>query len=159
DRPLPAFLQPIAPSAVASSTTAMLLFAAGLVVVIALLTQLQVVASDVLTTLSGERLLMHFRGRLFGHAHRLSLPYPAPKGTSDTSYRVQSDANALQFLWVYGVAPLLSAAFMLCGMFYVSVRIDWQLALVAIAITPVLLIVIRMYRERLRTRWHEAKNL
>jgi ATP-binding cassette subfamily B protein len=159
NKPLPAFLQPIVPSAAESSTTALLLFVAGLVVAIALLTQLQVVAADVLTTLSGERLLMHFRSRLFGHAQRLSLAYHDTKGTSDTTYRVQSDANALQYLWVYGVAPLLSAAFMLCGMFYVSVRIDWQLALVAIGITPVLLIVIRAYRERLRMRWHEVKDL
>jgi len=159
DQPLPAFLQPLVPSGVASSTTGLLLFVAGLVVAIALLTQLQVVAGDVLTTYSGERLLMHFRSRLFGHAQRLSLAYHDTKGTADTTYRVQSDGNALQYLWVYGIAPLLSAAFMLCGMFYVSVRIDWQLAVVAIAITPILLLVIRTYRERLRTRWHEVKDL
>ncbi len=153
--PLPGFL----PSAFSASTTSVLLVAGALVVLIALLTQIQLVVASVLTTSAGERLLMRFRARLFGHAQRLSLTYHDTKGTADTTYRVQADANALQYLWVYGIAPLLSAGFMLCGMFYVAARIDWQLALVAIAITPVLLVVIVGYRDRLRTRWREAQVL
>jgi ATP-binding cassette subfamily B protein len=159
DRPLPAFLQPLVPDPAESSTTGLLFVTAGLVVVIAMLVQLQQVAADVLTTSAGEGLLMRFRARLFGHAQRLSLAYHDRKGTADTTYRVQADATALQYFWVYGVAPLLWASFMLAGMLYVVARIDWQLALVAVAITPVLLLVNHVYRERLRAGWHEAKEL
>jgi ATP-binding cassette subfamily B protein len=89
------------------------------------------VAASILGTYAGERLLMIFRARLFGHAQRLSLTYHDTRGSADTTYRVQHDANALQYVSVYGLAPLVTAGFMLVGMFYVTARIDWQLASIA----------------------------
>ena len=157
--PLPGFLDRIVPDAVASSDTAILVVAAALVVVFALFSQAQQVASGVVSAYTGERLLMQFRGKLFAHAQRLSLSYHDTTGTADTTYRVQSDARALQYICVYGLAPLVTAGFLLVGMFVVASRIDWQLAVVALVITPVLLVLIRLYRERLRVRWHEAKQL
>ena len=157
--PLPGFIDGLVPDGIARSETALIILAASLVIFIALLTQLQKVAASILGTYAGERLLMTFRARLFGHAQRLSLTYHDTRGSADTTYRVQHDANALQYISVYGVAPLVTASFMLIGMFYVSARIDWQLALIALVITPVLLVLIRTYRGRLRARWHEAKAL
>ena len=157
--PLPGFIDGLVPDRIARSETALIILAASLVIFIALLTQLQKVAASILGTYAGERLLMTFRARLFGHAQRLSLTYHDTRGSADTTYRVQHDANALQYISVYGVAPLVTASFMLIGMFYVSARIDWQLAVIALVITPVLLVLIRTYRGRLRARWHEAKAL
>jgi ATP-binding cassette, subfamily B, bacterial len=157
--PLPGFVDALVPDRIAGSETALIILAASLVVLVALLTQLQKVAASILGTYAGERLLMTFRARLFGHAQRLSLTYHDTRGSADTTYRVQHDANALQYISVYGLAPLVTAGFMLVGMFYVTARIDWQLALIALVITPVLLVLIHAYRGRLRARWHEAKAL
>ena len=44
-------------------------------------------------------------------------------------------------------------------MIYVTARIDWQLALVSLAIVPVLFAATRIYRKRLRSQWHDAKRL
>ncbi len=158
-QPLPGFVDFLVPNALVGTAGRMIIVAAVLVVIVALLTQVQRVAAGVLTAYTGERLLMKFRGRLFAHAQRLSLTYHDTRGSADTTYRVQQDANALQYISVYGLAPLVTAAFLLLGMFYVVARIDWQLSLVALVITPALLVLIRVYRERLRVRWHEAKQL
>ena len=157
--PLPGFLDALVPAGLEGSDTALIVVTASLVVVIAVLTQVQQVTTGILSAFTGERLLMIFRARLFGHAQRLSLTYHDTKGSADTTYRVQQDANALQYVSVYGLAPLVTASFMLFGMFYVVARIDWPLALVALVITPVLLVLIWTYRGRLRTQWHEAKEL
>jgi ATP-binding cassette, subfamily B, bacterial len=158
-QPLPGFVEGLIPNGMVGSDGAVIAAAAALVVIVALLTQAQRVGAGVLTAYTGERLLMKFRGRLFAHAQRLSLTYHDTRGSADTTYRVQQDANALQYMSVYGLAPLVTAVFLMLGMLFVAARIDWQLSLIALVITPALLVLIRIYRERLRTRWHEAKHL
>ena len=44
------------------------------------------------------------------------------------------------------------------GILYVTVRINWQLALVAIAVAPVLIAIARVYARRLRAHWHAAET-
>jgi ATP-binding cassette subfamily B protein len=58
-----------------------------------------------------------------------------------------------------GALPFVAACVTLAGMIYVTIRIDWQLALVALAISPVLLLVSRIYRRRLRCQSREVKKL
>src|SRR5262249_37787476 len=74
-RPLPGWLDALLPAAVPRSDTAVLVLAAGLAVAVALLGQLQGLATALLSTYAGEQLVLNFRTRLFGHAQRLSLSY------------------------------------------------------------------------------------
>jgi ATP-binding cassette subfamily B protein len=147
------------PHAVTGSRTGLLIFAAVLFVLITLLRQLQQFASLVLSTYAGQRLLLSFRARLFRHVQRLSLAYHDSKGVTDSTYRIQYDAQSIQTLVIAGVIPLLTGVFTVGGMLYVTARIDWRLGVIALAIVPPLLVVMHAYRQRLRSGWHEAKEL
>jgi len=157
--PLPGFLDGLLPTAIKRSDTAMLVFTGGLWVSITLLCQLQELASSLLRTYTGEKLVLGFRAQLFRHIQRLSLSYSASRGTSDSTYRIQYDAPAIQFIAVDGVIPFITSGFTIAGMIYVTARIDWQLALVALAVSPVLFLVSQVYRRRLRRRSSEVKKL
>ena len=157
-RPLSGALAALLPGAV-STGVGLLALAAGLAVAVALLSQLQGAASSLLSTHTSEKLLLEFRSQLFGHAQRLSLAYHDSKGTGDSTYRIQNDAPALQSVVIDGVIPLLTSAGTLAGMIYLTVRIDWQLALVALAVAPVLFAVSWTYRPRLRNQSREVKKL
>ena len=145
--------------AAAGSGTGLLIFAALLVVAIALVSQIQKLSSSVLRAYAGERLILDLRGRLFQHAQRLSLTYHDTAGTADTIYRIQNDAPAVRTVAIDGLAPVITAVFTLVGMIYVTARIDWQLALVALAISPAMAMLTAVYRARLRGRWREVKEL
>jgi ATP-binding cassette subfamily B protein len=147
------------PHAVVASHTGVLVFAGVLFVVITLLRQLDQFATLVLSTYAGQKLLLSFRARLFRHVQRLSLAYHDTKGVTDSTYRIQYDAQSIQTLVIAGVIPLLTGAFTVVGMLYVTARIDWRLGLIAVAIVPPLLGVMHLYRRRLRSGWHEAKAL
>src|SRR5581483_6591642 len=56
----------------------------------------------------------------------------------DSVYRIQHDAPSIQYVAIQGVIPAFTALFTVVGMVYVCIRIDWQLAIIAMAITPVL---------------------
>ena len=158
-QPLPGFFATIVPPEVRDSQTGVLIVAAGFLVVLTLLKQLQQYGNLVLTTSTGEKLLLQFRGRLFRHAERLSLAYHDKRGTADSVYRIQYDAVAVQTITVSGLIPLITACVTVVGMVYVTARIDWLLALVSLTVVPVLFVAMRLYRGRLRARWHEAKRL
>src|SRR5207249_2951246 len=80
------------------------------------------------------------------------------KGTADAIYRIQSDAPQIQYLTIEGAIPFITASFTLAGMIYVTARINWPLALVALSISPVLLLVSSLYRPLLRRQWREVKQ-
>ena len=137
----------------------MLIFAAFMFAAIAVLTQVQDLGNTVLKTYTGEKLLLNFRSKLFQQSQRLSLAYHDRVGTSDSTYRVQEDAKSLQYIAVESLISLVTAATTLAAMIYVTARIDFQLALVAIAVTPLLLLAARHFRPRMRATSREVKKL
>ncbi len=159
DHPLPGPIAALVPQSMEESQTAVLLVAAGLFLLIPLLKQLQQFGNLVLSTYAGEKLLLQFRSRLFRHAERLSLAYHDSRGTADSAYRIQYDATAIQNIAIAGLIPFFTAIVTVVGMIYVTAIIDWQLALVSLAIVPVLFVATRIYRKRLRSQWHDAKRL
>jgi ATP-binding cassette subfamily B protein len=157
--PLPGFLDALLPSFATESDRALLVFAAIFFVAVALLSQLQQLGNNLLRTYTGERLVLGFRSLIFRHSQRLSLSYHDSKGTADSTYRIQYDAPAMQQIAVDGFIPLATAGITLVAMIIITARIDWQLALVALAISPILVGLIRVYRQRLRNQSREVRRL
>jgi len=158
-RPLPSFLQALLPAAATRSPAAILLVAIGLLVAVAALGQLQALTSTLLRTYVGERLVLEFRARLVQQVQRLSLSYHDSRGTADSLYRIQHDAPAIQNIMVDGVIPFVAASVTLVTMIVVTARLDWELALVALGVTPALLLLSRVYRSHLRTQSRYVKKL
>src|SRR5437667_2599454 len=158
-RPLPHFLDVLVPAAVTGSPFVLLAFVAALTLLIALLSQLQALASKYLTAAAGERLVLALRTRIFRQLQRLSLSYHDSIGTADSSYRIQSDAQAIRYLVIDGFIPSVSAFITLVSMIYVMIRMDWQLTLLALAISPPILLATQAYRPRLRRQSREVRKL
>ena len=157
--PLPGFLDALLPAAVPRSGTGVLLLAAGLLVAVALVGQLQSLAHSLLSAYTGEKMVLTFRAALFARAQRLSLSYHDAKGTVDSTYRIQHDAPAIQYLLIDGLIPLVTASCTLAAMLYCAIRLDMQLALVALTVAPVLYLLSRVCRPRMRGQSREVKNL
>src|SRR5207253_2467495 len=85
-RPLPAYVQAIVPTAAMRSPSTLLAVAIGLLIVVAVLAQLQALANKFVQAYVGERLVLGFRSQLVQQAQRLSLSYHDSKGTADSLY-------------------------------------------------------------------------
>jgi ATP-binding cassette subfamily B protein len=96
---------------------------------------------------------------LFRHAQRLSLLYHDSRGTSDSTFRIQYDTPSIQWIAVDGLIPFLTAIINLAGMVYITSLIDWQLALVALAVSPLLLVLSQKYKSRMKGQYESLKNL
>jgi ATP-binding cassette subfamily B protein len=158
-QPLPRVLDVLLPAGAARSTAGLLILVAVLAVCIALANQLQVTAQKYLTVLAGEKLQLDFRAQIFRHLQRMSLSYHDTIGTADSVYRIQQDAPAIRSIVIDGFIPLVGSAVTLAGMVYVTIRIDWELALVALAASPALLLMAQAYRPRLRSQSRDVRRL
>jgi ATP-binding cassette, subfamily B, bacterial len=158
DEPLPGFVDAFLPASVVSGSIALLVVVAVMQVLIVLLGELQSLVSYVLGTRTGERLTLDFRGRLFRHVQRLSLSFHDTRGSHDSIYRIQYDAEAMQHI-VESVIPFVGAAAMLVAALYVTALIDLQLALIALAVVPALFVLSRVYTRRVHRRYHDLKEL
>ncbi len=159
DDPIPGFLDAVVPDAWTSSDLRLLGVVAALQIIAVLLIQLQTAAQLVLQKRTGERLTVGLRARLFRHIQRLSFSFLDSRGTADSIYRVQYDTPAIEWLTIHGIIPLVGAVATLGSMVYVTARIDPALALVALTVVPVLLVMMRLYKTRMRRRYREAKEL
>jgi ATP-binding cassette subfamily B protein len=156
--PLPEAVRAFLPEGMTAGTP-LLVFATGLLLAIAGLNHLRELAGSLARTYTGERLVLAFRAKLFRHAQRLSLGYHDTKGSTDSTYRIQYDAAAIEWILIDGISPFITAGLTLIGMVYVTASIDRQLALVALAIAPLLWLLSWAYGGRLRKQWGEAYNL
>jgi len=157
-RPLPGVLQSLLPTTVTQSPRAILAVAIMLLLAVAAANQLQALVNKYMQTYVGERLVLGFRAQLVQQAQRLSLSYHDARGTADALYRIQQDASVIDKIMVEGIIPFLAAAITLATMLVVTIRLDWQLALVALAVCPPLLLVSSVYRPRMRRQSKHLKK-
>jgi ATP-binding cassette, subfamily B, bacterial len=156
--PLPWFLTALVPPGRERSIAFLLIFPAALLIAIALLNQLQALTKMVFYTYIGEKLVLRFRSKLFLHMERLSLSYHDRRSSSESVYRLQNDASALSSVILDGLVPFTTAALTVFAILYVTARIDWQLVLIAIGVSLVLIWATYWYTGRLRDSWHRSKE-
>ena len=158
-RPLPVWLAAALPAAATRSPATLLAVAIGLLIAVAALAQVQGLANKFMQAYVGERLVLAFRTKLVQHAQRLSLSYHDSKGSADSLYRINQDAAVIDKIMVEGIIPFVAAGITLAMMIVVMTRLDWQLALVALGVSPPLFVLSRLYRPRMRRQSRHVKKL
>lgn len=106
-----------------------------------------------------ETLVWDFRAKLLNHVQRLPLYFHDRYGATDSVYRIQHDAPAIQYVAIQGLIPGLTAFLTVLGMIYVTMRIDHTLAFVSLAIAPVLLVLTIISSRSLRQKSQAIKEL
>lgn len=159
DAPLHPAFHTLLPSSWLTAALGPLLLAVALVVVTAILRGLLAYMRKVLQSWTRERLVLGFRKRLFPHVERLSLTYHDEKGASDSTFRVLMDTAVIPAVVLDGLVPFVSSFALLVVFAVVILSLSWKLALVALAISPLLLIISWPYGRKLRGQWHEIKEL
>jgi len=159
DTPLPAILSRTLPGILTEGPLAVILLAAILVVLVRLIAQLQSAADSLIRTILSERMVLNFRSKLFRHVQRLSFAFHDCRGSSDSTYRILWDAASIQYITIDGLIPFVSSMVTLVAMLWVTFAVNWHLGLVALGVSPLLVVVALFFRPRLRRRAKHMKKL
>ena len=98
----------------------------------------------------GLRALLKLRTDLYSYLQSLSLKYHDARRSSDSSFRVAYDSQAIQTIYNKGFTNIFGSVITLISTFVIMVGIDWELALLSLAIVPLLLATIYFFAHRIR---------
>ncbi len=158
-QPVSDVLRAILPGNIVGSPSGMLVFAVILLVVVTGLIYLQALALWVVQTYAGQKLVLAFRAKLFRHVQELSFSFHDTRGSTDSTYRIQYDAEAIQKVALGGVIPVVAACVTIGSFLLVIAAIDPLLTAVAAAVVPPLFLFTRTFGRRLRDEWTTVKQV
>jgi len=107
---------------------------------------------------TGQRVMYDMRRQLFAHVLRLPLRYfdHAPVGRLVT--RVTNDVSAINEMFTSMLVNLFSNAFLVLGILIVIFQLEWRLALVILALFPIIVFAAWQFRNRVRTAYREVRR-
>ncbi|NSW86140.1 MAG: ABC transporter ATP-binding protein [Syntrophobacteraceae bacterium] len=121
---------------------------AGMIVIYLLLGGITLL-NNYTTIRIGQRMVNDLRRDIYSHLQRLSLAFHSRRQVGDLMYRVTADTYAIQSLTMNGVFPIVTAVALLCGMFFVMIKIDWRLTLLALSVCPALFVTISILSRKI----------
>jgi ATP-binding cassette subfamily B protein len=98
----------------------------------------------------GLEALLRIRTDIYSHLQRLSLKFHDARRSTDSTFRVAYDSQAIQTIYNKGFTGIFGSVITLVGTFIVMMRIDWQLALLSLGIVPLLIATIYFFAQRIR---------
>jgi ATP-binding cassette subfamily B protein len=134
----------------------------AVIVVIGLVVTLLVNVLDVLENYVNTKLNLSmgldFRGDLFQHAQRLSMSYHDQRRSGMLIYMINYQCDAASGL-IMAVPPLAQSALTLAGMFWITLLIDARLALLSMAVVPLLYFSVGYYIKHIQPRLLHVKSM
>jgi len=98
------------------------------------------------------------RRELFGHLQRLSVGFFDRNPVGRLMTRVTSDVETLNELFSSGVVTVFGDIFTLLAIVAMMLAMDWQLALVAFAVIPVMALAAATFRRHVRDSFRDIRT-
>jgi len=105
----------------------------------------------------GQRFVFALRENLFAHLQRLSLRFHDRQRIGDLITRLTSDIDAIQDMIANGIIVFASNAFLLAGMLILMFWLNWQFALTALSVAPLLFWTVFRYSNRIKIAAGKAR--
>src|SRR5213592_1164950 len=154
-QPLPWYLTIFVGSQV--SKILALWLAISILMAAAVLTYLQNLVNVWYSNKVGNRMTLDVRARLFRQMQRLSVAYHDTMGAADSAYRTLNDAPMLRSFGIDSLNPLTTSILTLGAMIFVIVFLDWELALIALLVSPLMFLLTFVFRPRIRAGWRKFR--
>jgi ATP-binding cassette, subfamily B, bacterial len=154
-QPLPGYLTVFVGSQVSKSLG--LWLAISILMGTAVLTYTQNLVNVWYSNKVGNRMTLEVRARLFRQMQRLSIAYHDTMGAADSAYRTLNDAPMLRSFGIDSMIPLATSILTISAMIIAMVYLDWQLALIALLVSPLMFLLTFVFRPRIRAGWRKFR--
>ena len=107
---------------------------------------------------AGRTLGFTLRGALFAHLQRLPLAFHLRRGTGDVLTRLTGDVKAMEDFVEDSVGDLVGSLMILAATLAYLLRQSWQVALLAVAIVPLLMVVSNVFAKRIKAASKQLRS-
>ncbi len=144
-RPLPPWLGRILSMPFAKPRVAIILATVVAGLILRLLSGVLEIGIQYVKTRINTGMNLRFAADLFNHLLRLSFKYHDQTTVGDSIYRINSDTGFVSTMIWSNFRHLLTALVTFVGMLWIVVRLDWQVALLALGVVPLQYISVGLY--------------
>ncbi len=130
---------------------------AGMVLIAALLGLCSYGANTLLAN-AGQRVVFELRCRLFRHVEAQSARFHQRRAVGDLLARLGGDVQAMQSVVISVVPVVVENGITVTGMIVIMLVLDWRFALLALALLPLLVVVLRHYMATIRQAQRAARR-
>jgi ATP-binding cassette, subfamily B, bacterial len=146
----------LAPAAAKPFTLLVVVVLSGLVVTV--LQNASLVMSNYVNTRLHQTIVLDFRTDLFQHIQKMSMTYHSRRRAGLMIYVINSQGDAVARL-IMTVPQMGQSVLTLVGMFWISMTLDWQLALVSLTVVPFIYYSIGYYVTHIQSKLIEVRNM
>jgi ATP-binding cassette subfamily B protein len=107
--------------------------------------------------MTGQRIMFDLRMQIYAHLQRLDVQFFDRNPVGRLMTRVTTDVDALNELFTSGVVSVFGDVFALAGIMTAMLLLDWQLALVAFAVVPLIAFVTHWFRVNVRQTYRDVR--
>ena len=129
-----------------------------LIVVIFIVSSLLTGLLFYLMTFMGQHVLRSLREQVFAHIHRLSLGYYTKHEAGDVMSRITSDADTVQQAIGFPLVGVVQGVLLIVWIAYTMLTQSLVLALVALAVTPIMFLVTSWLSGRARQAFRRVRR-
>ncbi len=106
----------------------------------------------------GQDVMLQLKRELFDHIVSLDLTFFDSNPVGRLMSRVESDAESLRMLFTNTVVLVLGDLVLMVGLYAMMLYINWKLALVVMAIFPVLIVLVVIFHKMTTHRFLEVRK-
>ena len=106
----------------------------------------------------GTRIVADVRSDLFRHLHRLTLNFYSNYSVGRLMSRLIGDVGVLLDFMTWSITGLFRSVFNLVGIVVAMLLLNWQLALVAFAVMPLMVLLTNYWRQRVRQAYRATRQ-
>jgi ABC-type multidrug transport system fused ATPase/permease subunit len=157
-RRMPAWAVAVAGPAIASNATTLAVAAAAILVAIAIIGGVASYVDNYYTESVGQWVANDLRLRIYDHLENLSFRYYDTHETGALLSTMTDDVATIQDFVSSDALGILVDFTTVIGMLGVMLWLDWQFALIVVAVTPVLLFAIARFRRAIKGATRERRR-
>ena len=113
---------------------------------------------EYVSNLASEQFVLDLRTRLFEHIQRLSMDFFEARKLGDILSRLTSDVGAIEDFMVSGVSSAIGSVARIILFVSALLLLDWRLAVVSLAATPLFWLVSRLFSRRIQVASRESRR-
>ncbi|HEX7287678.1 MAG TPA: ABC transporter ATP-binding protein [Candidatus Angelobacter sp.] len=107
---------------------------------------------------TGQKVMFDLRSQIFRHLQHMHVGFYDKNPVGRLVTRVTTDVDALNEMFTAGVVSIFEDVFILGGIVYVMLGMDWRLALIAFAVLPVIFWVTQIFRKSVRESYRRIRT-
>src|SRR5450432_285436 len=107
---------------------------------------------------AGQMVMFDLRSQIFRHLQRMHIGFYDKNPVGRLVTRVTSDVDALNEMFTSGVVSIFEDVFVLAGITAIMLCMNWKLALITLAVLPIIAYATKIFRDKVRDSYRRIRT-